>query len=920
MTQIKLTSVGNSPFVVRARKPGETGFTDQPGQHYTEREAVEHATNLELENPDWDIEYGRGYIVRVETVPPLHVNVPPTATVDALTVTADEGQVVVLNGSGGDSDGTIIGYEWKQNSGPSVEIQNANTPTASFTAPPAPVDVDIVLQFQTTDNDHALSDPVLVTVTVKHINRLPMVQVGADQTYNEGQVVTLAVAASDPDGSIASVLWQQLSGPTVVLSDVDMFTKTFVAPAVSTDTVLNFQCTVTDDKGAPVSVTTSVTVRNVNVFPVADAGSNKIVSEGNVVPLDGAASDPDGTITTVLWEQLTGPIVTIVAPDALVTEFTAPQVTVDTSLTFQLSITDNDGAVTRSVTEVVVKNVNHIPVGNAGANQTVNEGATVFLDGSGVDNDGTVASYLWTQTSGPTVTLINTSQHECNFVAPAVTANTVLGFNLVVTDNEGSASAPVSVNITVRNVNQVPVVSAGSAQTVDENTASVTLHGTATDPDGTVTSIAWSQVSGPSVSLVGASTLTPSFTAPAVTADTTLTFKMDVTDNDGAVVSSVTSVTVKDVTPVGESYEGFGAISGGYGKEVIHITTLNYSGAGSISEAATATDKMIKFDVEGTINLPGDLTFNKAGCTLDGFSAPGQGITLAGGQLCVKGKQSGTDGTGSNYVFRGFRRRNASGDAIQLAFNCHDIVIDHISIFGTVDGCVDVTEGAYNITVSNSILDDLSSPNAPGPSLLAYNARRVSYLRNIFYYGRDRNPIFTGQTTQLYSTGTPDMSLLGDMRHCIVWGHSIGTYIISMERVANANVVSNLFRKTTNVNVSASSGIGRARYNQNFAKGDAYIAGNVSVSDCRGGGYPYNTFDPYFTVTSINSQNNQASSFPAPAITGPSITDKQGRLDMWTSVRANAGTGRPDDSLEAAMRAAIVIPNISIFTSAWNDG
>ena len=70
-----------------------------------------------------------------------------------------------------------------------------------------------------------------------------------------------------------------------------------------------------------------------------------------------------------------------------------------------------------------------------------------------------------------------------------------------------------------------------------------------TDSDGTIASYAWAQTGGtPTVTLSGANTATPSFTAPAGPA--TLTFTLTVTDNDGATDTDSVQVTVEPPPPV----------------------------------------------------------------------------------------------------------------------------------------------------------------------------------------------------------------------------------------------------------------------------------------------------------------------------------------------------------------------------------
>ena len=82
---------------------------------------------------------------------------------------------------------------------------------------------------------------------------------------------------------------------------------------------------------------------------------------------------------------------------------------------------------------------NQIPLANAGADQSINEGATVTLNGSASsDADGDVITYKWTVPEG----IILSSETEANptFVAPEVSNDTPLTFSLVV--NDGQADSP----------------------------------------------------------------------------------------------------------------------------------------------------------------------------------------------------------------------------------------------------------------------------------------------------------------------------------------------------------------------------------------------------------------------------------------------------------------------------------------------
>lgn len=172
------------------------------------------------------------------------------------------------------------------------------------------------------------------------------------------------------------------------------------------------------------------------------------------------------------------------------------------------------------------------PIAIAGPDQTVAEQAAVVLDGSGSsDPNGDALHFHWEQVAGPAAALSDPAAVQPGFVAPTVpTGGATLTFRLTVDDGT-HASAPDTVDITVTNVNQVPMAEAGGDQTVQEGSAVALQGGDSFDGDGDPLTFEWTQTSGPAVTLTDANTASAAFTAPAVgSGGQTLTFTLTVSD------------------------------------------------------------------------------------------------------------------------------------------------------------------------------------------------------------------------------------------------------------------------------------------------------------------------------------------------------------------------------------------------------
>lgn len=423
-------------------------------------------------------------------------------------------------------------------------VPAGETPTYTFTPDESFHIVDVLVNGVSVGSNSSYTfTPVTSNQEIEVIfeleNQPPVADAGPDQTVEEGSVVLLSgYNCFDPDDGIASLVWEQISGPSVTLSDYINEEARFVAPDVSSNgAALVFRLTVTDMAGLKAEDTCIVNVTWVNMPPNAETTPDITVSEGAEVVLDGTtSSDPDDGIVSYQWIQKSGPPIPLTNANSAKADFIAPNVGPQgTALSFELIVTDQGGLQASATVIVNVSWINLQPVAEAGPNQIVKGGVEVTLDGSNsFDGDDGIVMYTWTQTDGIPVTLSDASAVKPTFFAPDVgPEGTALVFKLTVTDKGGLKDQDTcTVNIGWENV--APVADAGADMTVTAGT-DVTLDGSrSSDPDDGIVSYQWTQVSGPQVSLNAAGEVKANLITPDPgSGDTSLTFKLTVTDAGG---------------------------------------------------------------------------------------------------------------------------------------------------------------------------------------------------------------------------------------------------------------------------------------------------------------------------------------------------------------------------------------------------
>jgi len=236
-------------------------------------------------------------------------------------------------------------------------------------------------------SDGVAIDSEIVTITVTNVNRAPAMVAIAPQTVNEGQVLALTVAATDPDGTVP-----------VLTSSALPLNATFVDNLNGTGT---FNFTPDFTQAGPFSVTfrasdgtlvdsqvVAITVTNVNRVPVLAIIGPHSVAAGQPLSFGVSANDPDGTIPALTTSTLPTNATFVDNGDGTGTFNFAP--TLSQAGQFIIRFTASDGLLQASepVTITVTLGGNAIPVWTAVPDTAIDEGATLVLNVTATDPDG----------------------------------------------------------------------------------------------------------------------------------------------------------------------------------------------------------------------------------------------------------------------------------------------------------------------------------------------------------------------------------------------------------------------------------------------------------------------------------------------------------------------------------------------------
>jgi PKD repeat protein len=413
----------------------------------------------------------------------------------------------------------------------------------------------------------------------------PVADAGPDMTVDEDTDFAFDGSASYDDVGIDNYTWY------VVEMDVYLYGET---PGfnIADSGVYTVELVVTDTLGqvsAPYVL--SLTVLDITA-PTADAGLDRTVDMGAVVHFNGTGSSDNVGIVNYTWNFTDAADVTLYG--------IGPTYQFDNAGEFVVTLTVADGGGSTATDTMTVTVIDtEAPVANAGADQTVDMGATVTLNASLSSDNVGIADYVWTFTYDGTEETLTGMVQSYAFELPGVYTVT-----LNVTDAAGNYATDTVV-ITVHDT-ELPTADAGTD--IDAIAGEeVTFDGTGSSDNVGIAEYSWAFIDSTSQVL---HTATPSYTF-----DTAGEYivTLTVTDDDGNIDTDTVTVrvTAANAAPVADAgidqtasagdpvtFDGAGSTDD---VEVTNYTwTFTYDGSVVTLYGAAPT---FVFDVAGTYTV-----------------------------------------------------------------------------------------------------------------------------------------------------------------------------------------------------------------------------------------------------------------------------------------------------------------------------
>jgi hypothetical protein len=394
------------------------------------------------------------------------------ATLTKVTPTSEK-KVVTLDGtSSTDLDGTIASYLWEQTAGPATKLSDIHSAKPTFVTPQTTSDTTLTFRLTVTDDEGA-STSTNANVMIKSVNGGSV-----DKSLTSREVTNnlslpnspnslspdRALTSGAPDQNGTSLYSLKSSGNSAQspILHPHLQNSTASSPTSSRASVGAAQPPAVADPS------------NVDIS-TGDRGESNNISGTTILNSDIAGTDKrrTGMVNDINEESpatsATNNIDSPLELQQLQSQVVQPQSPMTTATPSTGNIDPNFWGLPQPQPQQLQQSLqlpfypfslyqqNHLPITDSPAQYlTADENSYITLDGASSYNPntgGSIISYQWTQLSmGVPVALIGANTATASFVAPQVEHDSLLGFNLIVTDNIGVTNpTPFTFYVLVRN-------------------------------------------------------------------------------------------------------------------------------------------------------------------------------------------------------------------------------------------------------------------------------------------------------------------------------------------------------------------------------------------------------------------------------------------------------------------------------------
>ena len=418
------------------------------------------------------------------------VNSLPVADSGIDTI-AQAGTKITLDGSQSiDTDGNRLSYQWALISKPDsseATIENAGRVFSQLNVDKPGVYINQLI----VKDGEGEGEPDNVVVSTGNI--APTVLLRNNYTVEQDSVVFFDAAGSfDMNGDLLSYEWSILSKPGS--SQAGIGEKSSAKPWLNIDRPGSYIVQLKVSDGEKDSADTLV-LSTQNSEPVADAGTNQLITEGQGIELNGNKSfDPDQSPLSYRWAILAAPE----GSSAILTGETthSPFLQTDQSGDYVVQLIVNDGLFDSEPDTVVVSTGNLRPIANAGSDRSVETGATVELSAANsFDPNGGELQYQWSLIHRPKDSKEQLSSANTKTTTFMKDVAGIYVVQLVVSDGEmwsrpDTVVISVPNNKPVANIKALPEIYIGDTVNLD--------GGASSDADGDSLIYLWNIIDKPS--------------------------------------------------------------------------------------------------------------------------------------------------------------------------------------------------------------------------------------------------------------------------------------------------------------------------------------------------------------------------------------------------------------------------------------